>query len=147
MSNVIRKIVGVITLSAYSLFIGCEDSSIEPITFKLSAGLPKDENGYYHMNLNNGSEQTLHRISGKVLRNGRPVNIIKFSWLSDTYWNMGEWQIPIVNSSSYSNADGEVNTMVAAVVSMRGDTATIYYGYHDNWTYEDTFGEFKIIFN
>ena len=37
--------------------------------------------------------------------------------------------------------------MVAAVVSMRGDTATIYYGYHDNWTYEDTFGEFKIIFN
>ena len=148
MSNVIRKIVGVIALSAYSLFIGCEGGSLyDPLTFKLETRLSKDSNGYYHMNINDNSEQTLHRISGRVTRNGIPVDVIKFVWSSDTHWNMGEWEIPIVNSSSYSNSDGEVNTMVAAVVSMRGDTATIYYGYHDNWTYEDTFGEFKIIFN
>ena len=30
--------------------------------------------------------QTLHRIDGRVVRNGEPVNIIKFGWTSDTYW-------------------------------------------------------------
>jgi len=111
-----------------------------------------------------------------VLRNGEPVNVIKFAWASNMYWiiddnfgyviqNTGSeelwyvgydttyitwfsgWEVPIVNGSSYSREDGEVNTMLAPVRGMRGDTATIYYGYHDNWTYEDTFGEFKIIFN
>ncbi len=176
MSNVIRKIVGVITLSIFSFFIGCEDNSLEPITFELNSGLFKDSNGYYHMNLDTNSVQTLHRLSGRVLRNGEPVNVIKFAWASNMYWiinddfgyviqNTGSeelwyvgydtthitwfsgWEVPIVNGSSYSREDGEVNTMLAPVRSMRGDTATIYYGYHDNWTYEDTFGEFKIIFN
>lgn len=176
MSNVIRKIVGVITLSIFSFFIGCEDNSLEPIIFELNSGLFKDSNGYYHMNLDTNSTQTLHRLSGRVLRNGEPVNVIKFAWASNMYWiiddnfgyviqNTGSeelwyvgydttyitwfsgWEVPIVNGSSYSREDGEVNTMLAPVRSMRGDTATIYYGYHDNWTYEDTFGEFKIIFN
>ena len=178
MSNVIRKTVGVIALSAFSFFIGCEDVSndIEPILFELDSGLLKDSNGYYHMNLDTNSVQTLHRLSGRVLRNGEPVNVIKFAWASNMYWiinddfgyviqNTGSeelwyvgydttyitwfsgWEVPIVNGSSYSREDGEVNTMLAPIRSMRGDTATIYYGYHDNWTYEDTFGEFKIIFN
>lgn len=176
MSNVIRKIVGVIALSVFSFFIGCGDNSLEPITFELNSGLFKDSNGYYHMNLDTNSTQTLHRLSGRVLRNGEPVNVIKFAWASNMYWiiddnfgyviqNTGSeelwyvgydttyitwfsgWEVPIVNGSSYSREDGEVNTMLAPVRSMRGDTATIYYGYHDNWTYEDTFGEFKIIFN
>ena len=30
---------------------------------------------------------------------------------------------------------------------MRGDTATIFYGYYDNWLYEETYGEFNIIFD
>ena len=54
---------------------------------------------------------------------------------------------PIVNSASYSREDGEVNTMIAPIRTMRGDTATIFYGYHDNWTYEDTYGEFYVIFD
>ena len=178
MSNVIRKIVGVITLSIFSFFIGCEvvPDELEPIIFELNSGLFKDSNGYYHMNLDTNSVQTLHRLSGRVLRNGEPVNVIKFAWASNMYWiinddfgyviqNTGSeelwyvgydtthitwfsgWEVPIVNGSSYSREDGEVNTMLAPVRSMRGDTATIHYGYHDNWTYEDTFGEFKIIFN
>ena len=57
------------------------------------------------------------------------------------------WEVPIVNGASYSNEDGEVNTMIAPVRSMVGDTATIFYVYHDEWTYDDTYGEFKIIFD
>jgi len=178
MSNVIRKIVGVITLSAYSLFIGCEitESSIEPLEFQLNVGLYEDANGYYHLPLNLNNLQTLHRVSGKILRNGEPVNVIDFDWYCGMYWlsvdtmgyvieNTGSdelwyigydttyltwlsgYEVPIVNGSSYSNLDGEVNTMIAPIRTMRGDTATIYYSYWDNWRYESTTGEFKIIFN
>ena len=55
--------------------------------------------------------------------------------------------VPIVNGSSYSRVDGEVNTVIAPVRTMRGDTATIFYSYLDNWTYEETFGEFYVIFD
>ena len=30
---------------------------------------------------------------------------------------------------------------------MKGDTATIYYGYYDNWRAEEIYGEFNVIFN
>ena len=173
----IRKIVGLITLTGFSLFVGCEDQrAIEPIEFELNSGLIKDGNGYYHLPLDNTKWQTLHRLSGHVYRNGVPVNTIKFGWVSNFYWTIGDtlgyiveraltndlvyvsydtsyvtwfsgFEVPIVNGASYSREDGEVNTMMAPVKSMRGDTATIYYAYHDNWLYEDTYGEFYVIFD
>jgi hypothetical protein len=120
--------------------------------------------------------QTLHRIEGRVVRNGEGVNIIKFAWLSNLYWLVGDtlgyaientgsdelwyigydttyitwfngFEVPIVNGSSYSDFDGYVNTMMAPVKTMKGDTATIYYGYYDNWLDENTYGEFNVIFN
>ena len=171
----IRKIVGLITLIGFSLFVGCEDP-IEPIEFELNSGLTKDGNGYYHMTLDTTNWQTLHRIEGRVLHNNEGVNVIKFAWASNFYWTIGDtmgyiveraltsdlvyvsydtsyvtwfsgFEVPIVNGASYSDYDGYVNTMMAPVKSMRGDTATIYYAYHDNWLYEDTYGEFYVIFD
>ena len=171
----IRKIVGLITLIGFSLFVGCEDP-IEPIEFELNSGLTKDGNGYYHMTLDTTNWQTLHRIEGRVLHNNEGVNVIKFAWASNFYWTIGDtmgyiveraltsdlvyvsydtsyvtwfsgFEVPIVNGASYSREDGEVNIMMAPVKSMRGDTATIYYAYHDNWLYEDTYGEFYVIFD
>ena len=174
----IKKIVGIITLSALNLFIGCEDlNEIEPISFVLNARLHQDSNGYYHLPIDTNNWQTTHRISGNLFRNGEPMNITKMIWYSDFYWEIGNefgyficnegltddmtyvgydttyvtWftghEVPIVNSSSYSNIDGEVNTMIAPVKTMIGDTATIFYGYLDGWTSERTYGEFYVIFD
>ena len=156
---------------------GDVDNELEPITFQLDARLEIDNNGYYRLPLDMSNWQTLHRISGHLYRSGRPMNVTKFGWSSNLYWLMGDtlghvianngltddlvyvaydttyitwfsgYEVPIVNGSSYSREDGEVNTMIAPVKSMLGDTATIYYGYHDPWTYEDTYGEFYIIFD
>jgi hypothetical protein len=52
-----------------------------------------------------------------------------------------------VNGASYSDEEGEVSTVIAPVKTMRGDTATIFYGYYDNWLYEETYGEFYVIFD
>ena len=180
MPNVIRKIVGVITLSVFNLFIGCsnpiEPTTISPITFELEAGLSMDSNGYYRLTIDMDRWQTLHRISGHVYRDGDPMNVTKFAWASNFYWILNDtlghivqegltddlvyvsydttyitgfdgWEVPIVNGASYSNEDGEVNTMIAPVQTMIGDTAPIFYVYHDEWTYEDTYGEFNIIFD
>ncbi len=173
----IRKIVGIITLIGFSLFIGCEDSNhIEPIEFELSSGLEVDENGYYHISIDTTRWQTIHRISGNVYRNGNPVNVIKFGWSGSHYWTLGDtlgyiikrgltdgliyvsydtsyvtgfngYEVPIVNGASYSDEGGEVSTVIAPVKTMRGDTATIFYGYYDNWLYEETYGEFHLIFD
>ena len=43
--------------------------------------------------------------------------------------------------------DGEVNTMIAPIRTMRGDTATIFYGWYDDWTDEETINEFYVIFD
>lgn len=173
----IRKIVGLITLIGFSLFIGCESAEpIAPIRFELQLESEIDINGYYHVSIDTTKWQTLHRISGNVYRNGNPVNVIKFGWSSSHYWTLGDtlgyiirrgltddliyvgydtsyitgfngFEVPIVNGASYSREDGEVNTMIAPVKTMRGDTATIFYGYYDNWLYEETYGEFHLIFD
>jgi hypothetical protein len=45
-------------------------------------------------------------------------------------------EVPTVNCCSYSNADGEINTMFAPVQSMEGDTATIRMYFFDEWNFE-----------
>ena len=176
--SIIVKTIKVITLSAFSFFIGCSNpvEPLSPITFELDAGLSVDTNGYYHLTLDTANWQTSHRISGHVYRNGEPMNVTKFAWGSNFYWALGDtfgyvianngltddlvyvgydttyitwfsgYEVPIINGSSYSREDGEVNTMMAPVKSMAGDTATIYYGYQDPWTGDDTYGEFYVIF-
>ena len=189
----IKRLVncGLITLVAFNLFVGCEQSNLfgpveegeytsqelSPILFELDSRLSVDANGFHHITIDTTKWQTIHRISGHVYRDGNPVNVIKFAWTSSHHWYIGDdfgyvianngltddmtyvgydttyitWfggeEVPIVNGASYSNEDGEVNTMIAPVRSMVGDTATIFYVYHDNWTYKETYGGFHIIFD
>ena len=165
------------------LFISCDDTTDEQIEkdediirLEIEPRLDQDVNGYYHLQLNPSSFQTLHRLSGHIYLNGAPLEVMKFYWESSHYWMLGDtlgyiirrgltddliyvsydtsyvtgfngYEVPIVNGSSYSREDGEVNTMIAPVKTMRGDTATIVYGYYDNWLYEETYGEFHLIFD
>ena len=141
---IVRTIKAVITLIGFSLFIGCEDvNEIEPIEFELISGLTEDANGYYHMALDINKWQTLHRIEGRVVRNGEGVNIIKFAWLSNHYWLVGDtlgyaientgsdelwyigydttyitWfsghEVPIVNGASYTFTLFNVTSIIEA---------------------------------
>jgi len=153
------------------------EPNISSVEFKLDSRLSVDDNGYHHMVIDTSRWQTTHRISGHVYRDGESVNVLKFGWSSSHHWIVGDnfgyvianngltddmtyvgydttyitwfsgYEVPIANSASYSREDGEVNTMIAPVRTMRGDTATIFYSYLDNWTYEETFGEFYVIFD
>ena len=151
-----------------------ESSRIE---FVLDARMTVDGNGYYHLTLDTTKWQTPHRLSGHVYRDGESVNVLKFGWSSSHYWIVGDefgyfisntglndhgtyvgydtnyvdWfsghEVPIINGSSYSRMDGEVNTMIAPVKTMRGDTATIFYGWYDDWKDEEVIEKFYVIFD
>ncbi len=151
---------GLITLIVFSLFVGCEDSIVssedeysESISFDMR--LPIDVNGYYHLEMNENSWQTLHRVSGSVsVEDSIPVEFFWVEWESDLYWYLGDtlgyivnrhlnnsgvyvsvdtsymvgfsgMEVPTSNSISYSNGGGEINNMIAPVRSMIGDTLTL----------------------
>ena len=147
---------------------------ISPVIFELQLESEFDINGYYHITIDTTKWQTTHRITGYVHRDNEPVDVVKFAWGSSHYWYIGDtlgyivkegltenleyvaydtsyvtwfngFEVPVVNSASYSYSDGEVNTMMVIPKIMRGDTITVYYGYHDNWLYEEVYGEFYIV--
>ena len=137
------------------------DENVEEIVFNLEPRLDQDVNGYYHLELNPSSFQTLHRLSGHIYIDGQPWEFVKFNWESSHYWMLGDtlgyivhqgltddliyvsydttyitgfsdFLVPTINSSSYSNSDGEVNTMFGPVWTMRYDTVLVSVGYFDN---------------
>jgi len=153
--------------------INAEDT-LSSVLFSFLSDIDLDGNGYYHLPIDTTNWQTLHRLTGVATRDSIGVNVIKFSWHSNHYWTIGDtlgymvqttgsedlwyigydttyvtwfngFEVPVVNSASYSDMHGEVNTMFAPVKSMRGDTVTIGYTYFDDWKLEETNGEFSIV--
>jgi hypothetical protein len=145
----------------------CYDVSVTgetDIRVELNPRLPRDENGYYHLELDESSWQTLHRLSGTAYLYDEPLEVLKVHWQSSHYWYLGDtlgyivnryltdegiyvsvdtsyvigfdgMEVPTVNFSSYSNASGEVNTMFAPVQSMEGDTVTIRMYFWSEWDF------------
>ena len=132
---------------------------VEPdvIRVELNPRLNVDDNGYYHLELS-GNWQTLHRLSGTAYINDVPLEVLRVQWESSHYWYLGDtlgyivnryltedgvyvsvdtsyvvgfngMEVPTINPASYSNADGEVNTMIGPIQSMVGDTMTIWYSW------------------
>lgn len=103
----------------------CEKDDIQsydlPI-IELDGRLPLDENGYYHLKLNPTSNQTIHRITGKVLNTTEPT---KVSWWSNLTWEYKGQVVPTINDASYVGKDGEINTVIAPIYSMRYDTLKV----------------------
>ena len=96
-------------------------SSVIP-TLELDGRLPLDDNGYYHLTLNPITNQTIHRISGKVLNTTEPT---KVSWWSNLTWELNGEVVPTINGSSYVSDGGEINTVIAPIYRMRYDTLTV----------------------
>lgn len=120
--------------------------------------LPKDQNGLYHLKITTIGTPQSHRVTGRVLVNGKeplpPENISfesnLFWWLrrgdttatiTQAYINYFTGQYTIVNlppmianrdelvatanCCSYSGTKGEINTIVAPIREMIGDTLVL----------------------
>ena len=161
-----KKMSLLLTSILVLMSVGCEDitgpEDIDARIFIPNARLPIDDNGFYHLELNEGSWQTLHRISGWMAdQDSMALFGAYVGWNSSHYWILGDtlgyivhqgltddliyvsydttyitgfsdFLVPTINSSSYSNSDGEVNTMFGPVWTMRYDTVLVSVGYFDN---------------
>tara|TARA_B100000902_G_scaffold396773_1_gene458703 strand:- start:1105 stop:1743 length:639 start_codon:yes stop_codon:yes gene_type:complete len=151
------------------------EDTLSVLQFEMVTDLEVDSNGYYRLQIDTNNWQTLYRFTGRVTRDSLPCNVIEFGWYSAHHWIIGDtlgyvlannglsddlvyvaydttyltwfsgYEVPIVNGSSYSTEDGEVNTMIAPVQTMVGDTINISYGFWDNWRLEETQGFFEVI--
>jgi hypothetical protein len=117
-----------------------------------------DANGYYHLKLIPNSNQQPHRITGRILVNGKePIPAENIEWESNLYWWIrrgnvvaditksyinyytGQYTIvslppmiaskdelvPTINKASYSGTNGEINTVIAPISEMKGDTMVV----------------------
>jgi len=107
------------------LFTSCTRDVIQELLFprlELAPRLEMDSNGYYHLKLDSTRNQTTHRISGNVYDIVEPTMV---SWESNLTWEyMGE-EVPTINETSYVDKDGEINTMIAPIYSMKNDTLVV----------------------
>ena len=160
-STFITVLTGLLIGMGLIMLVGCEDNIIEPIpdnyTMKLDGRLDTTNEGFYKLKLNssNNSVQTIHRITGKLLNNGKEPNPPQLvEWESSHSWTvndtayvfirrtvnyLGNWVnvdtiyvtgfggsiVPTINEFSYSGTNGEINTVIAPIDEMVGDTMIV----------------------
>ena len=95
--------------------------------FNMVGRCSQDNNGYYHLPLNEGTNQTLHRF-GAYTTNidiyGLPTQVI---WSCDAYWEYNGNTVPIINGTSYADPNVDsVFCMMAPIFEMQNDTIIIY---------------------
>ena len=113
------------------------------------------------LNSTQNSIQTIHRITGKLLNNGEePLYPQLVNWESSHQWILndtayvfirrtinilGQWVdvdttyvtgfagqiVPTINEFSYSGTDGEINTVIAPIDEMVGDTLIVKATFED----------------
>ena len=113
------------------------------------------------LNSTTNSIQTIHRITGQLLNNGEEPNPPQLvEWESSHYWTVtdtaysyirrivnynGQWVnvdtiyvtgfggsiVPTINEFSYSGTNGEINTVIAPIDEMVGDTMIVKARFRD----------------
>ena len=95
--------------------------------FNMDGRCLQDNNGYYQLTLNPGSNQTLHRFGAYITNTdiyGLPSQVI---WSCEAYWMYDGNTVPIINGTSFADPNVDsVFCMMAPVFTMVGDTVTIY---------------------
>ena len=149
----------------------CSDVGDESgMYIELDPRLDVDQNGYFYLELLRNTWQTTHRISGFVTFEGNPAENVRIEWSTSHFWKLNDtlgyyteygytdqleyvtldttfiigfdnYIVPTINCCSYSNAEGEINTMIAPVRSMSGDTMRVGIQFSD----EEPIGEIYIV--
>ena len=118
-------IVLLLSLVVFASLASCsvEDDLLElqQPTLEIDGRLIMDSNGYYHLELSQDTNQTIHTVSGTV---GNTLNIqepMKVEWESNLEWVHQDMLVDVTNCCSYV-MDGTVMNVIAPIRTMVGDT-------------------------
>ena len=90
-------------------------------TLEIDGNLPMDTNGYYYLQLNQNTTQTIHTISGTVGNTLWWDEPLKVEWYSNLSWIYQGEDVSTSNQASYV-VDGKVHNVIAPINTMIGDT-------------------------
>lgn len=90
-------------------------------TLELDGRLPMNQDGYYYLQLNQNTTQTIHTISGTVGNTLWWDEPLKVEWTSNLSWVYQGEDVSTSNQSSYV-VDGKVHNVIAPINTMVGDT-------------------------
>ena len=90
-------------------------------TLELDGRLPMNQDGYYYLQLNQNTTQTIHTISGTVGNTLWWDEPLKVEWTSNLSWVYQGEDVSTSNQSSYV-VDGKVHNVIAPINTMAGDT-------------------------
>ena len=112
----------IITLALFSCSTDEDIILIQEPTLELDGRLPMDSNGYYLLELNDSSHQTIHTVSGTVGYTLYWDEPMKVDWESNLTWYLQEeFEVSTSNQSSYV-VNGKVMNVIAPIKTMVGDT-------------------------
>lgn len=112
----------IITLALFSCSTDEDIILIQEPTLELDGRLPMDSNGYYLLELNDSSHQTIHTVSGTVGNTLYWDEPMKVDWESNLTWYLqDEFEVSTSNQSSYV-VNGKVMNVIAPIKTMVGDT-------------------------
>ena len=126
MVKYIRLLIVILVLIFYGIILSScnieDDIILEQPTLELDGRLPMDSNGYYLLELNDTTHQTIHTISGTVGNTLYWDEPMKVEWDSNLTWYLqNEWEVVTTNEASYV-VDGKVMNVIAPIRTMVGDT-------------------------
>ena len=118
------------------LLVGCNNpTAVESCDYchlNIETNLPMDENGIYQLDFNNDEIQTFTQLRAFV---GYEMEYV--GWTTNVTFEGCTWDycedIPVVNGSGYSSADGYAYQMMGVMEENIGQTATIWVGYYDEY--------------
>ena len=118
----LRPLIYLLIVAIGLIISGCSNpTSVEEetidITFNIN--LPIDNNGYYILQMDTSTNQTLHRVSGFVIPS---IENKRIEWMSNLYSYYNTIRMASTNERSYTDDDGVFYNMIGPLLSMRGDT-------------------------
>ena len=134
MKNIINYIF-IYTIGVF--FVGCDNptsqNSCEYCYLNIEApDLTMNENGVYQLDFNNGETQTFTQLRAYI---GYEYEYV--GWTTNVSFEGCTWgyceDIPVVNGSGYSSADGYAYQMMGVMEENIGQIATIWVGYFDDY--------------
>ena len=132
----VKNLFSVIFISI--LIVSCDnqksivgtDNDIEVYYLNLTSYLEKDGNGFYHMNLLDGYNQTFTTLTAET---GSNVNIQKVYWAANKQIYVNGYWVDLVNNSSYTDESGQAHTVFSGWSEFIQDTITVFAGYDDEF--------------
>lgn len=96
-----------------------EDLTEDVIEVVFDINLPKNDDGYFILELDRSKNQTIHTLSGEVFP---PIEYKRFEWSSNLEFKVGPYYASTTNIRSYTNKEGIFRNTIGPTLDMLGDT-------------------------